>query len=57
MKIPKPHNFSHAFEGTTASASSFCLSLYNVSYASSLISSWLTFIFDGRAGHLVIHRL
>ncbi|KAF5381824.1 hypothetical protein D9757_008314 [Collybiopsis confluens] len=26
----KPHNFDHAFEGTTASASSFCLSLYNV---------------------------
>ncbi|KIK58841.1 hypothetical protein GYMLUDRAFT_45139 [Collybiopsis luxurians FD-317 M1] len=26
----KPRNFDHAFEGTTASASSFCLSLYNV---------------------------
>ncbi|KIJ25570.1 hypothetical protein M422DRAFT_33663 [Sphaerobolus stellatus SS14] len=30
MKVPKPHNFDNAFEGTTASASSFCLSLYNV---------------------------
>ncbi|KAF8885470.1 amino acid/polyamine transporter I [Infundibulicybe gibba] len=30
MKVEKPHNFSNAFEGTTASASSFCLSLYNV---------------------------
>ncbi|KAF9446966.1 high affinity methionine permease [Macrolepiota fuliginosa MF-IS2] len=30
MKVPKPHNFNRAFEGTTASASSFCLSLYNV---------------------------
>ncbi|KAF9483255.1 high affinity methionine permease [Pholiota conissans] len=30
MKIDKPHNFTNAFEGTTASASSFCLSLYNV---------------------------
>ncbi len=33
LKVPKPHNFSHAFEGTTASAPSFCLSLYNVSTA------------------------
>ncbi|KAF8149114.1 high affinity methionine permease [Crassisporium funariophilum] len=30
MKVPKPDNFTNAFEGTTASASSFCLSLYNV---------------------------
>lgn len=30
LQVPKPNNFSHAFEGTTASASSFCLSLYNV---------------------------
>ncbi|KAF8661271.1 hypothetical protein AX16_001372 [Volvariella volvacea WC 439] len=30
MRIEKPNNFSNAFEGTTASASSFCLSLYNV---------------------------
>ncbi|KAG6915813.1 hypothetical protein DXG01_009687 [Tephrocybe rancida] len=30
LKIDKPHNFTNAFEGTTASASSFCLSLYNV---------------------------
>ncbi|PPQ71257.1 hypothetical protein CVT24_009511 [Panaeolus cyanescens] len=30
MKVPKPNNFTNAFEGTTASASSFCLSLYNV---------------------------
>ncbi|KAJ2926324.1 hypothetical protein H1R20_g10773, partial [Candolleomyces eurysporus] len=30
MKIEKPNNFSNAFEGTTASASSFCLSLYSV---------------------------
>ncbi|KAF8987989.1 high affinity methionine permease [Cyathus striatus] len=30
MKVEKPHNFTNAFEGTTASASSFCLSLYNV---------------------------
>ncbi|KIY73695.1 high affinity methionine permease [Cylindrobasidium torrendii FP15055 ss-10] len=30
MKIEKPNNFHNAFEGTTASASSFCLSLYNV---------------------------
>lgn len=30
MKVPKPDNFSNAFEGTTASASSFCLALYNV---------------------------
>ncbi|KAF8887845.1 high affinity methionine permease [Gymnopilus junonius] len=30
MKVPKPHNFTNAFEGTTAGASSFCLSLYNV---------------------------
>ncbi|KAG6901145.1 hypothetical protein C0995_016511 [Termitomyces sp. Mi166 len=30
MKVDKPRNFSRAFEGTTASASSFCLSLYNV---------------------------
>ncbi|TEB15507.1 high affinity methionine permease [Coprinellus micaceus] len=30
MKIEKPNNFTNAFEGTTASASSFCLSLYNV---------------------------
>ncbi|TFK34255.1 high affinity methionine permease [Crucibulum laeve] len=30
MKVPKPDNFSNAFEGTTANASSFCLSLYNV---------------------------
>ncbi|KAF8193443.1 high affinity methionine permease [Pholiota molesta] len=29
-KVDRPHNFTHAFEGTTASASSFCLSLYNV---------------------------
>ena len=33
LKVPKPHNFSHAFDGTTASAPSFCLSLYNVSVA------------------------
>lgn len=31
MKTEKPNNFKNAFEGTTASASSFCLSLYNVS--------------------------
>jgi amino acid transporter len=31
MKVEKPRNFTNAFEGTTASASSFCLSLYNVS--------------------------
>ncbi|KIM37300.1 hypothetical protein M413DRAFT_448598 [Hebeloma cylindrosporum] len=30
MKVPKPNNFTDAFQGTTASASSFCLSLYNV---------------------------
>jgi amino acid transporter len=30
MKIEKPNNFTNAFEGTTASASSFCLSLYSV---------------------------
>jgi amino acid transporter len=30
LKVPKPNNFDHAFAGTTASASSFCLSLYNV---------------------------
>ncbi|KAF9048972.1 high affinity methionine permease [Panaeolus papilionaceus] len=30
MKVDKPNNFTNAFEGTTASASSFCLSLYNV---------------------------
>lgn len=30
MKVEKPDNFSNAFEGTTASASAFCLSLYNV---------------------------
>lgn len=30
MKVDKPHNFTNAFDGTTASASSFCLSLYNV---------------------------
>ncbi|PPQ92637.1 hypothetical protein CVT25_007716 [Psilocybe cyanescens] len=30
MKIEKPNNFTNAFEGTTAGASSFCLSLYNV---------------------------
>lgn len=30
MKIERPHNFTNAFEGTTASASSFCLSLYSV---------------------------
>lgn len=30
LRIEKPHNFTNAFEGTTASASSFCLSLYNV---------------------------
>ncbi|TFK24801.1 high affinity methionine permease [Coprinopsis marcescibilis] len=30
MNIEKPNNFENAFEGTTASASSFCLSLYNV---------------------------
>ena len=30
MKIDKPDNFSNAFEGTTANASNFCLSLYNV---------------------------
>lgn len=30
MAVPKPDNFTNAFEGTTASASSFCLSLYNV---------------------------
>lgn len=33
LKVPKPDNFSNAFEGTTASASSFCLSLYNVIWA------------------------
>ncbi|KLT39208.1 high affinity methionine permease [Cutaneotrichosporon oleaginosum] len=33
LKVPKPNNFSNAFEGTTASASSFCLSLYNVVWA------------------------
>lgn len=30
LKVPKPDNFDHAFAGTTANASSFCLSLYNV---------------------------
>ncbi|KAL1410672.1 methionine permease [Vanrija albida] len=30
LKVEKPNNFHNAFEGTTASASSFCLSLYNV---------------------------
>ncbi|BEI82026.1 hypothetical protein CcaverHIS002_0211860 [Cutaneotrichosporon cavernicola] len=30
LKVDKPDNFTNAFEGTTASASSFCLSLYNV---------------------------
>lgn len=30
MKVEKPRNFDNAFAGTTASASSFCLSLYNV---------------------------
>lgn len=30
MKVPKPNNFSNAFEGTTANASSFCTALYNV---------------------------
>ncbi|TBU22810.1 high affinity methionine permease [Dichomitus squalens] len=30
LKVPKPHNFSHAFDGTTANAPAFCLSLYNV---------------------------
>jgi len=30
LKVPKPNNFHNAFEGTTASASSFCLSLYSV---------------------------
>lgn len=30
MKVPKPNNFDHAFAGTTASASSFCLSLYSL---------------------------
>jgi len=30
MKVPKPSNFTNAFQGTTVSASSFCLSLYNV---------------------------
>ena len=32
LKVEKPHNFTHAFDGTTANASSFCLSLYNVSF-------------------------
>jgi amino acid transporter len=31
LKVEKPHNFTNAFNGTTANASSFCLSLYNVS--------------------------
>ncbi|PFH51062.1 hypothetical protein AMATHDRAFT_143364 [Amanita thiersii Skay4041] len=30
LKVEKPNNFKNAFDGTTASASSFCLSLYNV---------------------------
>ncbi|TXT11271.1 hypothetical protein VHUM_02022 [Vanrija humicola] len=30
LKVEKPNNFAHPWEGTTASASSFCLSLYNV---------------------------
>ena len=30
MKVEKPHNFRNPFEGTTASASSFCSSLYSV---------------------------
>jgi amino acid transporter len=29
-QVPNPRNFDNAFSGTTASASSFCLSLYNV---------------------------
>ena len=29
-EVPKPNNFANAFQGTTASASSFFLSLYNV---------------------------
>jgi amino acid transporter len=30
LQVEKPDNFSHIWEGTTASMSSFCLSLYNV---------------------------
>ena len=30
MKVEKPHNFRNPFDGTTASASSLCSSLYNV---------------------------
>ncbi|GMK59031.1 hypothetical protein CspeluHIS016_0700460 [Cutaneotrichosporon spelunceum] len=30
LNVPRPHNFTNAFEGTTTSVSSFCLSLYNV---------------------------
>ena len=30
MKVKQPHNFRNPFEGTTASASSFCSSLYSV---------------------------
>ena len=46
LKVPKPHNFSHAFEGTTASAPSFCLSLYNVSGV----------VDGGRCRHLSVRR-
>jgi len=36
MKVPKTNNFTNAFQGTTVSASSFFLSLYNVYRSPSL---------------------
>ena len=41
MKVKKPHNFRNMFDGTTASASSFCSSLYNV--GPHLLCSWLQY--------------
>ncbi|KAF9459045.1 high affinity methionine permease [Collybia nuda] len=33
MEVEKPNNFENIFEGTTMSASSFCLSLYSVAWS------------------------
>ncbi|RDB26393.1 High-affinity methionine permease [Hypsizygus marmoreus] len=33
LKVEKPRNFENIFEGTTASLSSFCLSLYSVTWS------------------------
>jgi amino acid transporter len=52
MKIDKPHNFTNAFEGTTANASSFCNALYNVS--TKLLPAYFV-LRHHPSGHLVVY--